>query len=159
MKFWIPNNEIIYKFPESTHLPLAIIGGGFLYLAYWCLKYLDHYVMNNKGVCKTGPFKEVMGLYFRVKILTSLNYNNHSFSKYLRHPLYLALGSFYFTAPEISKGSVMFISFQLIYVMIAVFTLEEPRMVKIFGQEYKDYQKGTFAMCPLKAYKDEKKKE
>merc|ERR1719359_1793566 len=99
MKFWIPNNEIIYKFPEWTHSGLAIIGAGFLYLAYRCLKYLDHFVMNNSGVCKTGPFK------------------------YLRHPLYLALGTFYLTAPEISKGSIMFIVCQLTYVIIAVFTL------------------------------------
>ena len=82
------------------------------------------------------------------------------FYAYARHPMYWAFLILLWILPEYSNNNVCFASLLTTYIYLAVIYLEEPRLIKELGDEYKEYQNHVPALVPrLTAWKKQQKKE
>jgi len=79
---------------------------------------------------------------------------------YARHPMYWAFLVMIWILPEYSNNNVSFAFLLTAYIYLAVIYLEEPRLLKELGDEYKEYQKNVPALVPrLTAWKKQQKKD
>lgn len=122
---------VLRQTPELTNnLWLIMLGtilciGGislWLYTGYFMQK---HKAFSQKKLCTTGPFR------------------------YLRNPMYMGgylllwgIGVFFFSTPWFIT---LLVAIPFLYV---AFKLEEKDMIKVFGKEYKEYQKSSGMFFP-----------
>ena len=110
------------------------------------------------SLIQTGAF-EFIGLSQMVGVKSRDKLNTRGLYRCMRHPLYTFSMLFLWLTPTMTRNlAVLYLSFTL-YFVIGAF-VEERKMVRLFGQEYVDYQTrvGMFFPFPNLGIDEEKAK-
>lgn len=94
------------------------------------------------GLLELLGFSQAFGIDQKDKLNTAGMY------KYIRHPLYtFSMIAILFNPSMTVNSAALSLAFTLYFILGAM--VEERKMVKIFGQEYQDYQANTPMFVPL----------
>jgi protein-S-isoprenylcysteine O-methyltransferase Ste14 len=87
-------------------------------------------------------------LHLQGRSYTSLPFTTPWAYRYVRHPLYLAWALFFWAAPTMTLGHLLFAGVMTFY-MVAASRVEEGDLVAHFGKAYADYRRRVPAFVPL----------
>lgn len=125
MYYFQPMNTVIFQFP-SWAAPILYVTYVFaLGLIAFSTVYMDFLAEAGAKLCTHGIYSIV------------------------RHPVYTGLFMLYAGQPTITYGTLFYAVISLTYTFLAVTYLEEPRLIGIFGDEYKDYMNKVSGLCPF----------
>jgi len=118
------------------------------------------------GLAMLWVFKSINGMEFlgfsQIKRFSQKNYNTNDLDekmelridgifKYSRHPIYLFASLFLILRPTMDFFYLVFLINMLLYFYIGSY-FEEKKMLKIFGDEYKNYQANVSRFIPTKLF-------
>ena len=69
--------------------------------------------------------------------------------KLVRHPIMSGFFIMFWCVPEMTLGHLIFSSVSSLYILLAVYFLEEPDLVTSIGEDYTNYKKSTPMYCPF----------
>ena len=137
------NSELLFQRTETTQIIGYLISPTGLILAITAFK-------NYSGM-------EFIGLDFNNKVKSN-KLNTSGFNKYIRHPLYfsslLIIWGYFLSNPKAT--TLVMNSIITVYFIIGT-KLEEQKLIKEFGEAYKQYIKRVPMLLPLKIFEAKKK--
>ena len=90
---------------------------------------------------------------FKNKSLSDPKFKMNLFYRFVRHPLMLGFIIAFWAAPVMTQGHLLFAVVTTVYMFVAVKFLEEKDLLKIHGEDYKNYQKTTSMIIPFMNFK------
>ena len=76
-------------------------------------------------------------------------FRERGFYRYMRHPLMVGFLIWFWVAPTMSLGRLVFVAGMTAYIAVGVF-LEERDLARDLGETYRDYQRRVRAFIPLR---------
>jgi protein-S-isoprenylcysteine O-methyltransferase Ste14 len=140
MGFWQPVNIVLWEIsqPIGWWLMMTLFGIGWLLVPLVTLA-INHFDLF--GVRQVWCY--LMGRHYTpLSFRTPLPYN------LVRHPLYIAWGIVFWSAPTMTVGHFLFAALLSAY-MFAASKVEERDLVDHFGAEYEDYRRRVPGFLPL----------
>ena len=142
MHFYQPMPEIIYEVPENLKNLFAVINLSGLVLLLACTIQLDHLeFLGLKGSLNLP--KNWLRFYPIGGLVEDYLYGM------IRHPLMTAQFIMFWIHPVFTVGHFVLAAGGTIYALIAVYFLEEPRMLKQFPKSWPGYKNRVPAFCPM----------
>jgi protein-S-isoprenylcysteine O-methyltransferase Ste14 len=147
---WQPMRSIVWEIENEA--ATMIING--IYFLGWGIALFSTFIINHfelfglKQVIQNMRNKEPQPEYTTFKI--SYLY------KIVRHPIMLGFLIAFWATPLMTLGHLVFTLTTTIYIFIAVKFLEENDLRKLYGEEYKNYQKKVPMLLPF-IWKENKK--
>ena len=95
---------------------------------------------------------ELLGLkqsycYFRRKLCVPSEFREHSYYRWVRHPIMLGQLIGFWATPTMTLGHLLFATVMLIYILIGLY-FEERDLLTTHGEAYRDYQKRIPKLIP-----------
>jgi len=143
-KYWISMNYVLYEVSEcmvNFFYFLNFTGYLVLFLATFNLDHFEFFGLRD-GLKMGDTFR----LYPKDIFVKDYFYG------FCRHPIMVALFLMLWTVPVMTLGSLVFSSACTLYILFAVFLLEEPRLVYLSRNKkygYKNYKREVGAFCPF----------
>ncbi len=138
---WQPMPMIIWKI-ENERVAMILTG---LYFFGWLIVFLSTFMINHFELFGLKQAREnFVGRHPGVATF-KINF----FYKIVRHPIMLGLLIALWAAPIMTLGHLIFSLTNTLYILIAVKFLEEKDLRKVFGEEYKAYQKNVPMVIPF----------
>ena len=150
-EFWQPMNEILYEFPREWHGVVYGFNLGGILILFGCTCVLDHFDFFGLRVALN------MGDWLRLHPKDTFVKSN--FYGFCRHPIMVGLFLMFWSFPVITTGRLLWSIGTTVYILVAVFCFEEPRLIDQCGQTYLDYKQEVGAFCPFVFNKEKKKDE
>ncbi len=138
---------------RKFYILFAILTAGLAYGAWTPLS--NHYSLNAIGtlISLIGLIGLIwtakhmdLGVFFGLHSEVSAKLTTNGPYRWMRHPTYtftLCLG----VTPWPSRDSMLFVGVTLVYAIVGS-SLEEARLIKVFGNSYRSYQKRTSRLIP-----------
>lgn len=86
---------------------------------------------------------------FKNESLSDPAFKMNLFYKLVRHPIMLGFIIAFWADPEMTQGHFLFAVVTTAYMLVAIKFLEERDLLKIHGDEYREYQKKTSMIIPF----------
>lgn len=90
---------------------------------------------------------------FKNESLSDPEFKMNLFYKLVRHPIMLGFIIAFWADPVMTQGHFLFAAVTTIYMLVAIKFLEERDLLKIHGDEYREYQKRTSMIIPFTKFK------
>ena len=138
---WQPMNDVVWNVEGETYVTIikAIfwIGWGVVLISTFLISHFHLFGLQQ-------VFEN-----FKNKTLSDPEFKMNFFYKLVRHPLMLGFVIAFWAAPLMTQGHLLFAVVTTIYMFVAVKYLEEKDLLKIHGDDYKEYQKTTPMIIPF----------
>lgn len=137
---WRPMTATVWEFENSV---ISFIFHA-IYAIGWTIVFLSTFMINHF---------ELFGLKQVYENLKNTEPNKPRFMirhlySFVRHPIMLGFIIAFWATPVMTVGHLLFAAVTTAYVYIAVRFFEEPDLVKIHGEEYREYQKNVPMIFP-----------
>ncbi len=149
--FWKPIPYAIWDFADTSAGPIllaiAFLGWGMVLLSTFLINHFHLFGLHQ--VYQYASSREQKILSFRTPFLYRM----------VRHPLYLGFLIAFWATPVMTAGHLLFAIGMTLYIFIGIYH-EEKDLVKLYGNDYLQYQKTTPSIVPFpKAEAGQKKQE
>jgi protein-S-isoprenylcysteine O-methyltransferase Ste14 len=139
LAYWVPMPFIIFKQSASIAkylewIPLA----GFMMLSI-ATSHIDHF--------------QLFGIKQAFGISENTEFTTFGFYRHIRHPMMTGFFISFWITKDLTVGRLLFAGVLSIYILMAVFILEEPGLIKSLGATYKKYIETTPAFFPFMHYR------
>lgn len=136
---WRPITDTVWSI-ENDAAQLVLNG---LSLVGWLIVLLSTFMINHFDLF---GLRQVY-LNLRNHEAGELGFRSPFFYKFLRHPIMLGFLIAFWATPKMTYGHLLFAAATTIYILIAI-QLEERDLVKIFGEQYREYRRKTPMLIP-----------
>jgi methanethiol S-methyltransferase len=136
---WRPITTTVWSI--DNNIARGVLNG--LYLIGWLIVFLGTFMINHFDLF---GLRQVY-LNLRNREQTELGFRTPFFYKFLRHPIMLGFIIAFWATPVMTVGHLLFAVATTIYILIAI-QLEERDLVKLFGDQYKEYRQKTPMLIP-----------
>ena len=156
LHFWQPITESIWdvsgiRDSEITLLVIYLIGYLWLLTSTFSIDHFELFGLRqslNMGTflqLHTSNIEENQNQ--NLNLITKFHYN------LVRHPIMSGFFVMLWVVPKMTVGHLIFSATCSLYILLAVYFLEEPDLVNELGDEYETYKKNTPMYCPFRCIK------
>ncbi|MDB4442215.1 NnrU family protein [bacterium] len=140
MIFWQPMTGVVWEI-QNTYLKLMIYAVFFMgaLISVHSIFVLDHF--DYVGL------RQVY-LHFKKGEYIPLEFKTPTLYKYIRHPMTIGVLIFFWAAPKMTVGHLLFAAGMTIYSFIG-FKFEERDLIDLYGEEYKTYKQKVRMFFPV----------
>lgn len=142
---WQPMTDLIWNIEGENYVSIIKI----IFWVGWGIVLISTFLISHFHLMGLQQVFEN----FKNKTLTDPKFKMIFFHKLVRHPLMLGFVIAFWATPTMTQGHLIFALVTTIYMFVAVKFLEEKDLLKIHGQDYKDYQKSTPMIIPFTKFK------
>ncbi len=115
---------------------LCVLGFGIVLYSSFLIDHFDLFGLRQVVLC------------FRGRPYTSPVFRTRSLYRYIRHPLLAGFFIAFWATPTMTAGHLLFAVATSVYMFIGL-TLEERDLLKVLGDDYKQYRARTPMLLPL----------
>ncbi len=136
---WRPMTGVIWEVanPIGANVLWAVFATG------WLLVLLSTFVIDHFDLFGMRQ------VYFHAKgkPVPAVDFKVAWFYKYVRHPLLLGFMIGFWGIPRMTEGHLLFAAVTTVYMLIAI-QFEERDLLKVHGEDYRDYRRKVPMICP-----------
>ena len=141
LALWRPIPDEIWRTGTPGSIPILVVyflGAAWLVSSTFAIDHFELFGLRQS--LRMGSF---------LKMNSDTNFVTKFHYKLVRHPIMTGFFIMLWAVPEMSAGHLLFSLACSAYILLAVFLLEERDLMKMFGDDYKNYKKETPAFCPF----------
>jgi protein-S-isoprenylcysteine O-methyltransferase Ste14 len=138
---WRPMTSVVWEVQNETGI--MVINA--LFILGWLVVLLSTFMINHF---------DLFGLrqvYHYVKSIEPrpTEFKLTMFYRIVRHPIMLGFIITFWATPVMTAGHLLFASVTTVYIYVAVAFLEERDLIKMFGEEYREYRRNVPMLIPF----------
>jgi protein-S-isoprenylcysteine O-methyltransferase Ste14 len=137
---WRSIDRVIWD-AESPIVRAALWG---LFAVGWLLVPIASLLINHFDLFGTRQ----VWLHLKGREYESLPFRTPSLYKHVRHPLYVGWMIAFWATPTMTVGHLLFAAVLSVYMILAAVLLEEPDLIKYFGEQYASYRRRVPMFIP-----------
>ncbi len=138
---WQPMTDVVWNIEGETYVMIIQI----LFWAGWGIVLISTFLISHFHLFGLQQVFEN----FKNKSLSDPVFKMNLFYRIVRHPIMLGFMIAFWATPKMTQGHLLFAAVTTIYMFVAVKFLEEKDLIKMHGDDYRNYQKKTSMIIPF----------
>jgi len=138
---WQPMTDVVWNIEGETYVMIIQI----LFWAGWGIVLISTFLISHFHLFGLQQVFEN----FKNKSLSDPEFKMNLFYRIVRHPIMLGFMIAFWATPKMTQGHLLFAAVTTIYMFVAVKFLEEKDLIKMHGDDYRNYQKKTSMIIPF----------
>jgi len=138
---WQPMTTVVWDIEGETYILIIQI----LFWAGWGIVLISTFLISHFHLFGLQQVFEN----FKNKSLSDPEFKMNLFYRLVRHPIMLGFMIAFWAKAEMTQGHLLFAVVTTIYMFVAVKFLEEKDLIKMHGDDYRNYQKKTSMIIPF----------